>query len=160
MKTDPVETTRLLLREITENDAAQIVAWRGDPAIYRFFTIPKELTVEEHLRWYHTGYLSNPERIDFVARRREDDVPVGLYGIKRSGDEAEISYLTDRRFCRNGYAAEAVYALLQWCGKEWNCSTALAVIHRENADSIRFARRMGFRLVSSQSNFITMKRPL
>ena len=43
---------RLSFRSITVEDTREIVKWRSDPDIIRYFKNPRPLTIEEHLKWY------------------------------------------------------------------------------------------------------------
>lgn len=143
-ETPLLHTARLTLRGITADDAAQLVAWRADPAVYRWFTAPHQVTLDEHNAWFETRYQQDLDRLDFVARE-SGGAPVGVFGVKRQGAaQAEISYLTDPAWQGRGYAAEAVEALVAWAGQVWQITRLVAVVHPDNTPSIRLARHCGF----------------
>jgi RimJ/RimL family protein N-acetyltransferase len=157
-----IKTERLVLREIIESDANQIVAWRSNPEVYKYFTVPKKLTVAEHLNWYHNSYLGDENRVDLIALERFKQIPVGIFGIKKQneGTCVEVSYLVDPQFQAQGYAREAVNAIMLFAKVEWSCETAKAEIQKNNISSIAFAKRLGFLEEEKESNFIVMKMQL
>jgi RimJ/RimL family protein N-acetyltransferase len=161
MKMQAIETKRLVLREIQETDAGQIVAWRSDPEVYRYFTVPRKLTIEEHLDWYRNSYLPDGNRVDLIALDRDKRVPMGVFGIKKIGETSvEISYLMGPQYRGRGYAVEAVDALLHFAERTWGCKTAVAEIHKDNIPSIAFIKRLGFKEGKITSNFISLQRQL
>ena len=147
MKKVPVlQTERITLRGIAEEDTDRIVRWRSDPEIYRYFGSPHKLTKEEHLRWYRESYLSDKNRIDWIGVLH-NDAYVGVFGAKRGDDnakEAEVSYLLSPHCYGKGYAGEAITAILSFCAETWGCAYAVAEIHKENRASLKFAERLGF----------------
>ena len=110
-----LETERLILREMTEEDAPLIVKWRSDPEVYRYFLSPRPLTAKEHLDWYKNQYLRQNNRVDWIAEEKAAGKPVGVFGIKRekTGDrEGEVSYLSVPECRGKGYAAEGEISYL------------------------------------------------
>ena len=161
MKKVPVlQTIRLTLRGITEEDTRAIVTLRSDPNVYKFFVSPHQITDKEHLTWYKNNYLFNDNRIDWIAFDAADNL-VGVFGIKREtkdSKEAEVSYILLPEQYGKGYAAEAVNRLMQFCKDEWNCGSVIAEVHNENVISIRFAERLGFGKKEIKGMFIIYRK--
>lgn len=156
-------TDRLILKGITEEDTPLIVKWRSDPEVYRYFLSPHPLTTEEHLDWYKNQYLHQNNRVDWVAAEKDTGKLVGIFGIKRekAGDtEAEVSYLLAPEFRRKGYAAEAVERILKFASEQWLCHGAVAKIHEDNQESIRFIGNLGFVWLETVGNFVTYRKTL
>jgi len=153
-----LETERLIMREIEEQDAEFIVELRSKPEVYRYFISPHKITVEEHMRWFQNSYVHNDERIDFIAVRKDDRQAIGVFGIK-AGDEfkeeAEVSYILDSRYQGKGFAKEAVLELVKYAGIYWKSDTVTAVIHKDNLESIIFAKNAGFIYRGSDGVFET-----
>ena len=162
MKIQDINTERLVLREIKESDAQQLVKWRSDPEVYKYFTIPRTLTVEEHLNWYRNSYVSDANRIDLIALERVEQNAVGVFGIKKKigGSCVEISYLVDPQYQSRGYAREAMIALMCFAKERWGCETAMAEIHKNNISSIEFAKRLGFSEIKIELDFVVMNTKL
>ena len=148
-------TDRLVLSDITEDDASAIVKWRSDPDIYKYFVSPHKITLEEHLNWYRTKYVYDKNRFDWIAFSGEG--PIGIFGLKRkseSSDTAEVSYILSPKHYGKGYAGEAVERLIEFCKKEWKCRKVMAEIHRDNIMSVRFIKRLSFVLECAEGDFV------
>lgn len=153
-----LEAERLVLCEITEKDAPLIVKWRSDPKVYRYFLSPRPLTEEEHLDWYKNQYLHQNNRMDWIAWEKATGKPVGIFGAKREKDgdtEAEVSYLLAPEFRGKGYAAEAVKRMLRFASEQWLCHAAVARVHEDNQESVKFIGNLGFVWVEKVGNFVT-----
>ncbi len=161
MKEVPVlQTARLTLRGISEEDTYAIVALRTDPNVYKFFVSPHQITVEEHLEWFRNNYIFNDDRIDWIAFGACNNL-AGIFGVKREtkdSKEAEVSYILSPEKYGKGYASEAVKRLIQFCREEWKVNYVTAEIHENNADSIRFAESLGFKQEEKKRFFIRFKR--
>ena len=155
IKAPRLYTDRLVLSDITEDDAPAVVEWRSDPDIYKFFVSPHKLTLEEHLDWYRNRYVYDANRFDWIAFSGE--TPIGIFGLKRenkSSDTAEVSYILSPKYYGKGYAGEAVKRLIVFCKEEWKCRKVIAEIHRDNDRSVRFVKRLSFVLESAEGDFV------
>ena len=157
-----LNTERLFLRGITEEDTKFIVQLRSNPDIYKYFVFAHIIAEQEHLNWFRSNYLENEDRFDWIALDIQNHL-VGVFGIKReskSTKEAEISYILSPKYYGMGYAAESIERLIQFCREEWNCYSVKAEIHEENIDSIRFAERLGFLQDEKKGSFLSFKKQL
>lgn len=153
-----LQTERLKLREICEEDAEFIVSLRSDQEIYRFFLEPHRITLEEHLNWYHNRYLPDDNRYDWIGEDAAGNA-VGVFGAKRvSANEAEVSYILDRSCYGRGLAREAVEAVMAFCVRYWDTQEVIAVIHKDNKDSIRFAVKLGLHRSEEDGDFLVYRR--
>ena len=161
MKEVPVlHTARLTLRGIAEEDTPAIITLRSDPNVYKFFVSPHQITEEEHLKWYKYSYLSNENRIDWIAFDTANNL-VGVFGLKRENEksvEAEVSYILLPKQYGKGFAAEAVRRLIRFCGEKWKCAYVTAEVHENNLDSICFAEKLQFKLEKKTEVFLRYKR--
>lgn len=157
-----INTNRLLLRNICEEDAEDIVKWRSDPRIYKYFISPHKITVQEHLNWYNNIYLNDSNRYDWMAVDYSGN-NVGIFGIKRKNmneDVAEISYILAPEKRGYGYAKEALVAIQNFLIEKWKCKFVIAEIHKNNIDSIKFAQKLGMKLISDKGKFVVYKNEL
>lgn len=151
-----IYTERLVLRDITEQDTDLIVKWRSNPKVYKYFLSPHPINKEEHLNWYHEHYIYNADRYDLMAIVKDTGKEVGVFGIKKSASnlkEAEVSYILAPDEQGKGYATEAILELMKYVKTVWNCTKAVAEIHKENHESIQFAERLGYRCVYLLGDF-------
>ena len=74
------------LRPVTENDGPQIVKWRNDPRISKFFFQKTTLTLDGQKEWFK-GYLTRSNReIYFVIEN--DGLDIGTIGVNDIKDGA------------------------------------------------------------------------
>lgn len=131
------------MREIIEDDAEVIVSWRSQPQVYQYFRNPHALTLKEHLQWFRNVYSGNDMLASWIYINQ--NLPAGIAGIKREDDvKAELSYLTACDFQRQGYAKEAVEAVMKWSREMWGILCFKAEVHRENTASQIFIQSLGF----------------
>ena len=143
------ESPRLILREIESTDAENIVAWRSQPEVYKFFRVPHAVTLQEHMAWYNTDYLKNDRRLEFMAIEKETGEPVGVFGIRQSEEcegqeKAEVGYLLKPQAQGKGYSSEAVFKLMKLSKEKWAVKKAAAEVHEDNEASIALVKRLQF----------------
>lgn len=159
MKTLPhLKTKRLILKGIEEQDTEIIVRLRSDSAIYKYFLFPHKLTAEEHLKWFRENYLYNYDRFDWVASNEQN--VIGVFGVKKSSTEVEISYLLGTEFYGKGYASEAVNKIIEFCKESLGINTMIANVHRQNIASRKFIERLGFSKRNETKDFICYEKKL
>ena len=153
-----LESERLILRGITEDDAPEIVEWRSDPEAYKFFRSPHRITMDEHLAWFRNNYLSNDNRLDWMCFEKSSGSKIGVFGsvVLRltGGGEAEINYMLKPEARHKGYASEAVRRIIQYVRSEFHIKRFIAEIHKDNLPSVALAERNGFTLESSSGDFL------
>jgi ribosomal-protein-alanine N-acetyltransferase len=145
------ETTRLLLRRFTPDDAEALYRIYGDPEVMRFMGPPPASLEEEaaNLRAHIRNYY---ERLGFGlwgVELKETGELVGRCGLLRSEiggrTETEISYLLERRQWGRGLAAEAAAAVLAHGFGALGLDRIVAVVDPRNDASRRVAERIGMR---------------
>ena len=151
---DTLQTPRLILRGLREEDAEKVVAWRSDPEVYQYFKAPHRLTLQEHLNWFHSSYLLNDSRFDWVCLEKQSSDPIGVFGMIRSEALAEVNYLLAPDAQHKGYAKEAIQALISYAVQNWNQKKIVAEIHKKNAPSIHFIQGLGFHLQRENGEYV------
>ena len=150
---ETLRTERLILRGIEEADAENIVFWRSEPGVYRYFKYPHQITLQEHLQWFFNSYLLNEDRFDWICLEKDREKKIGVFGLLRNGSEAEVNYLLAPSAQHRGYAREGVLALMEYAAENWKVRSVLAEIHKENKPSIHFITNLGFQLKQSRGDF-------
>ena len=155
MKISDIETDRCFLKEIGIDDAEQIVNWRNDPEVYKYFKNPISIDINTHLNWLNNIYKFNDKRVDFIVTTKTNDEKIGVFGINRLNDDsAEVSYLLDKKSQGKGYASEALAGIENRFKKEWGISTFIAEIHKNNIKSISFIEKMGYIKLKEKGDFV------
>ena len=150
---DIIKTGRLTLRGIAEADAEDIVRWRSDSGVFRFFKSPHKLTLEEHINWYRNSYLSNDKRYDWLCIEDISNTPIGVFGLNIENNHAEVNYLLAPEAQHRGYAGEAVKALIQYAKESRGIHVITAEIHVDNHASRKLAEAIGFKLQKIENTF-------
>lgn len=150
---ETLETSRLILRGLDETDTENVVKWRSDPEVYLFFKNPHAITKDEHLNWFRNSYLLNSNRCDWMCIEKSTGTKVGVFGLCKDIQVAEINYLLAPGFKHKGFATEAVSALVHYSKERWNSKEMIAEIHKNNLASIIFIERLGFMLKTEHDSF-------
>jgi RimJ/RimL family protein N-acetyltransferase len=155
-----LETDRLLLREMTHEDADDLNRVLGDPEAMRFY--PRAKTREEVLAWIEWGIGLYPEGLGLhgVVLRETGEL-IGDCGLTyqdvEGETEVEIGYHVARRFWGRGYATEAALAWRDYAREVLGLERLVAIVGPENLPSQRVATRMGMTL---EREFVKKGRPM
>ena len=144
-------TERLVLREITEDDAPELLRIHGDA---------------DHMRWFGVDPMADLEAARDVIRRfaswREQPNPGTRWGMQLHGSTALIgtcslfSWHRQWRKCATGYEIapehanrglmrEALSCILDWGFAHMeHLNRVEAVVHPDNAASLRLLAKLGF----------------
>lgn len=143
-KDDAFSSERLRYRGLRLEDATDIVRWRARPEVYRYFQHPHPITLATHTAWFQGKYRDDDTRFDFLVSL-PDGTPIGTVGLSVIQDDtAEISYMIgEEAQQRQGYAREAIRAMMAH-GAAQGIAHYAAVVHPENAASIRAVEALGF----------------
>jgi RimJ/RimL family protein N-acetyltransferase len=147
-----LETARLRLRAHRLEDFEAILATVGDPEVMRHVSGPQAR--EDAWRrvlaapgcWALLGYGY------WVVERREDGLFMGQAGLgdfkrdmtPRIEGLPELGYVFAKHAHGQGFAGEAVRAILDWADGTFAPAEIVAIIDEDNAPSIRLAERAGF----------------
>jgi RimJ/RimL family protein N-acetyltransferase len=149
-----IETERLRLRSLRDDDLAELVSLIGDWEVARWLsTVPHPYGEADGRQWiglvqqdHATG---RPRR--FAIALRESDRPIGGAGLDGSTgdgtDEPSLGYWLGRRCWGNGYAREAVAAVLEYGFRRLGLATIRAHTDPDNTASQRVLLRNGLRKV-------------
>ena len=144
-----LESERLILRGITEDDAPEIVEWRSDPEAYKFFRSPHRITMNEH--------LSNDKRLDWMCFEKSSGDKIGVFGsvvLRLMVGVVKINYMLKPGSRHKGYASEAVRRIIEYVRSEFHVKRFIAEIHKDNLPSVALVERNGFTLESSSGDFL------
>jgi len=145
-----VTTARLSLRLHRESDLDRLVAIYSRPDVARFL-LEEPWTFESgaaHLerRLARTG-LDEPAGSLALAVEREG-LLIGAVSVWRTEQErrtVEVGWTLDPAYGGNGYATEAVAAVLQFAFERHDVHRAVAQMDARNDTSARLATRVGMR---------------
>lgn len=99
-------------------------------------------------RWSLVGYGA------WAVDRSSDGACVGIVSLNHpinQNEERELGWLLWQAYEGNGYATEAANAARQFAFEKLGWRRLVSYIHKDNAQSIRLAERLGARLDSNAS---------
>jgi RimJ/RimL family protein N-acetyltransferase len=144
-----IETERLLLRPLARADVDEFVALHADPEVARFVRRFERPEAEDRLRLVEREWAERGHGMLAVLDRLSGRF-LGRVGLKYwpQLDETEVGWVLRRDAWGQGYATEAARACLDWGFGNLAIPYLTAMIHPDNAASIRVARRLGLAVLS------------
>jgi aminoglycoside 6'-N-acetyltransferase len=147
----PIETARLRLRRFDAADLAPFMAYRNDPDVARYQSWDgiSEVEAVAFVREQQTVPVGAPgEGLQIAIERRDNGRMIGDCFFKVIEDDprqAEIGYTLARDAQGQGFATEAVAALLAWAFPTLDLHRVIAVVDVENAASVALLERLSMR---------------
>jgi [ribosomal protein S5]-alanine N-acetyltransferase len=170
--TDRIETDRLTLRRIEQNDFDFFVQLDSDPEVARFLPHANPRSPHESLAWLQSllDSYKNFGSGQLAVLRKSDGAIIGRCGLSdlavevkasvapvvrgwylRSDAppaseiifEQELGYTFHRSSWGQGYAAEAARCVFEYARDVLKLPRIISLIHPENVRSLRLAQRFG-----------------
>jgi RimJ/RimL family protein N-acetyltransferase len=153
---EPLETERLRLRALTEDDLDDLVELDGEAEVRRWVDpfgsiIPAD--PQERRRYERERFLARPGF--YGARERVGDTFVGWFQLEPSRarpDEVELGYRLRRSVWGIGYATEGARALVAQALEAEGYRRVYAHALLENVGSIRVMEKIGLAYVGPWSH--------
>lgn len=150
-----IETPRLILREFVPEDLVGLYRLYEESDTRYIEPLSKDRDEElEKLKSYiHYIYGFYGFGLWAVCLKETGEL-IGRCGLHvmfiADEGEYELGYMISKRYEGQGYAAEAVEAILQYADEELEAPRVVIRIHKANERSIRFAERLGFQIVAKK----------
>lgn len=143
-----IETERLILRKPRPSDHAALFAMWADPVMMADLGPVKDAAASAATLARHDSYRH--EGLGFLAVERKSDWAVlGFCGLKR-GDalhpiagEIEAGWMIARAHWRQGYALEAMRAVMEWGWASFDVARIVAITAEQNQASQAMMTRLG-----------------
>ncbi|WP_433810452.1 GNAT family N-acetyltransferase [Flavobacterium johnsoniae] len=144
-----IETERLLLRRITNDDVNEVFELRSNPETMKF--IPRPLVKDNEDALLHIAMIEEKIEtnigINWAITLKDNPKLLGIIGYYRMQPEnyrAEIGYMLSPDFHGKGIIPEAVNALLKYGFENLKLHSIEAVIDPENYASEKVLQKCGF----------------
>jgi RimJ/RimL family protein N-acetyltransferase len=142
------ETDRLVLRQLTLDDAAFILELVNEPSWLQFIGDKGVRTIEDARYYISSGPLAMYLRLGFglyLVELKTETVPIGICGpVKRDGlDDVDIGFAFLQRFGGSGYAYEAAAAIVAHAKEDCGLKRLVAIAAPTNRPSIRLLEKLG-----------------
>jgi aminoglycoside 6'-N-acetyltransferase len=161
MRFSRLKTERLTVRRLRPEDARGMAGYRSLSEVAKFqsaYTLAKaEALVEEMAK---ADPSETGRWFQFAIELTAEGILIGDIGFLNSdeGQKSWIGFSLDPRFWRQGYAAEAVRAVLAYYF-ELGIASVWASTDPQNEPSMALLRKLGFSLVESKPNDRMFSRP-
>jgi len=151
-----LETERLTLRYLTDDDVESILAVIGDPETMKYY--PQPVDRDGAQRWINRSlehYQTDGHGLFAVVLKSTGEV-IGDCGLMRQEVDGEslleVGYHLRRDHWGHGYATEAAQACMKHAFRHLAADKVVSLIRPENVPSRRVAERNGM-LVERQVTF-------
>ena len=134
----------ITFKEAKEEDCRSIFQWRNHPEIRRYFLDSRELTFNEHEKWFAES-LKREDRIILIAH--DGTAPVGIIRfdfLKGDPGTAEIDIYVAPELHGKGYGKKILTEGERWLKKRSRVKGLIARVKDENKASMKMFRHCGF----------------
>lgn len=145
-----LETDRLLIRQLTVDDANFIIELLNDPSFIQNIGDRKVRTMEDTQAYILNGpvdsYAKNGFGLSLVILKVTGEV-IGMCGlIKRDAlEDVDIGYAYLPRYWSKGYAIEAALAMKSYARDTIQLKRLVAIVDPANVGSIRVLEKLGMK---------------
>jgi RimJ/RimL family protein N-acetyltransferase len=146
-----LETDRLVLRELSVEDAAFILELVNEPSFLRFIGDKGVKTLEDARDYILNGPVASYKRFGFglyLAELKSGGAPIGMCGLLKrdSLDDVDIGFAFLPAFWGKGYAFESASAVMDLGKSGFGLDRIVAITSPDNHSSIRVLEKLGMKL--------------
>lgn len=148
----PIHTARLVLRPFTRGDVDAVFAYRQREDVARYLfdgQMSRESCAEAvQLRIRQLDLIEEGDRLVLAVERREGGEMIGEISLiwrNAAAQQGEIGYILNPKFHGQGYAGEAVSALITLGFQRFSMHRICARCDPRNTSSFRLMERLGMR---------------
>ncbi|RZJ30281.1 MAG: N-acetyltransferase [Flavobacterium sp.] len=144
-----LETSRLLLRRMTADDAHEIFRMRSNPETMKYIPRPLAQTVDDalaHIEMIESKIEAN-EGINWAITVKDKPELIGIIGnfrIEPENYRAEIGYMLLPEYHGKGIVSEAIERVVRYGFDEMKLHSIEAIIDPENTASEKALQKNGF----------------
>jgi ribosomal-protein-alanine N-acetyltransferase len=144
-----LETERLVLRRVNENDANEIFTLRSNPETMKYIPRPLVKSIDdalEHIAMIDAKIESN-EGINWAITYKDNPKLIGIIGhyrIKPEHFRAEVGYMLLPEYHGKGIISEAIKEVVNYGFNEMKLHSIEAIIDPENFGSARVLEKNNF----------------
>ena len=148
-----LETERLMIRHLTQDDGEFILELLNEPAFIRNIADRGVRTIAAAQAYIHNGpvesYAKNGFGL-FAVELKETGIPIGMCGLIRRDvlPDVDIGYALLERYWNKGYAHEAAAAVLNYGYETIKLKRIVAITALDNDPSAKVLGKIGLRFDS------------
>jgi [ribosomal protein S5]-alanine N-acetyltransferase len=144
-----IETKRLVLREVTNEDAYSILDYLSDEEVMKYYGLEPFNSIQDaidEISWYQS-IQNNKTGIRWGITLKDKGVVIGSCGFHKISSQhfrTEIGFELSKEQWRKGIAFEAVEAIISYGFEHMNFNRIEALIEPPNLSSQRLVEKLGF----------------
>jgi RimJ/RimL family protein N-acetyltransferase len=143
------ETERLVLRQLTTDDAAFLLRLLNDPSFLRYIGDRGVRSLDDARKYILKGPMESYRHLGFglfATQLKSDGVAIGLCGlVKRAAlTNVDLGFAFLPEFWSQGYAVEAAAAVMGYARETIGLKRVVAITSVGNAGSMRLLGKLGF----------------
>ena len=145
-----LETERLILRAVEEEDAPDLLPIMNDPDVTENLLLPHPYPEERVNQWILSGResLQHAERYEIAVVRKDTGRAIGvcsLYRVSREHLSAELVYWIGKEHWGKGYITEAARRVIEFGFEDLGLERICAGCFARNNASERVIEKLGFK---------------
>ncbi len=144
-----LSTERLLLRQMTQDDVADLFLMRSDPAVMRYINRPIATHFDEVAKLIQliTDNITTNDGITWGIVLPDSNKLIGTIGfwrVQKENYRAEIGYMLHPDYHRKGYMLEALAKVIDYGFGEMKLHSIEGIVTPENIASCELLTKIGF----------------
>lgn len=145
-----LETERLTLSEVTENDAEFMLDLLNQPSFIKYIGDRNVRTIDEAQNFietrYNKSYKDNGYGL-YLVKLKDEDTKIGVCGfVKRDNFQyADVGFAFLPQFEKKGYAFESALAIMKYGQEVLEFREVLAITTQDNESSGKLLAKLGFK---------------
>ncbi len=145
-----LESGRLMLRQLTPEDAVDFFACQSDPEVFRYAGRTEETSLESARQMLNILFKRHQEQtlLSWAIVLKESQRLIGRFQMEQWSDEnhrATVGYLLGKQYWGNGYATEALCAVIAYLFEQTTVNRIETFAWAENRASTRVMEKGGMR---------------
>jgi [ribosomal protein S5]-alanine N-acetyltransferase len=145
-----IETSRLILREVTNEDAHDMLKYLSDYNVMKHMGLEPfqtEKDVWDEINWYNSIFKEGTG-IRWGITLKESGVVIGSCGFHNMLSKhyrAEVGYELSKEYWGNGIASETLQAVVKYGYQHFQLERIEALIEPDNIASQKLVEKVGFK---------------
>lgn len=145
-----IETERLILRQLTLDDAEFILRLLNEPSFLRFIGDKGVRNLDDARQYILDGPVASYERNGFglyLVELKEEGLPIGISGLVKRDTlpDADIGFAFLPAYWSKGYAVESASAVMTYAREVLGLNRILAITSPDNEVSGKLLGKIGLR---------------
>ena len=143
-----LETDRLILRQLDNDDAADYFEIFSNEEVTRYYDVDTMTRTDEAkaLIDRHNAHYRNHVSIRYVLQVKDSGKVIGTFGLYdfKDKDSVEMGFDLNRAYWKQGYMTEAITRIIDFIFRDLGIAAVFGGFLKPNAASENLLKRLGF----------------